>query len=158
MKMAETKYTVEQWVDLFRSIPTAMKLEAGIVRQDILSFLEKNNFQAPEEYIRFLELSNGASLFNGKVQIWKIPTEGEVVPNWKSIVYMNLESVKGEFPDIDGVFLFANNYLGDYIGICTKDKEYDIIYISPETGETWNCYTFTDWLEETWEDMVSGWD
>ena len=152
--MIEKKYTIEKWVELYKSLPRSMKLNAGIDRKDILLFLEKYGYHAPEDYIEFMQFCNGASLFNGKVTIWEIPMSDEKIPDWKSILYMNQDSVKGDFPDIDGVFLIAGNYLGDYIGICTKDKEFDVIYISPETGETWNYYTFTDWLEDLWKEMV----
>lgn len=152
--MIEKKYTIKKWVELYKSLPDSMRLNPGIDRNNILSFLKKNDYHAPEDYIEFLELCNGASLFNGKVTLWEIPIGDVQIPNWKSIIYMNQDSVKGGFPDIDGVFLIAGNYLGDYIGICTKDKEFDVIYISPETGETWNYYTFTDWLEDMWKELV----
>ena len=153
--MIEKKYSVEKWIQLYKTLPNSMKLNQGISREKILDFLKTNHYYAPEEYIAFLELSNGATLFDGRVEIWKIPDEdGENVPKWKSIVFMNQESVKADFPDIDGVFLIGGNYLGDYIGICMKDKEFDLIYISPETGESWNYYTFVDWLDEMWKEMI----
>lgn len=152
--MIEKKYTVNEWIELYKTLPKSMKLNPGIDKNSILSFLEENDYHAPEEYIDFLQQCNGATLFGGKVNIWEIPTDGKEIPNWKSITYMNKEDVKGAFPEIEGVFLIGGNYLGDYIGICMNDKEFDVIYISPETGETWNYYTFTDWLEDMWKEMV----
>ena len=153
--MAGQKYTVDQWVEQYRKMPKNMKLNGGISREKIMAFLEENNFKAPEEYIRFMELTNGGSLFGGKVTIWEIPEDDAAqIPDWKSIKYMNQESVKSSMPDITGVFLFAGNYLGDYIGVCMEDKEFDIIYTSPDQGESWNFYTFTDWLEDMWEELL----
>lgn len=153
--MSSSKYTIAEWVELYKKLPNSMKLNKGISRSVVLRFLEINHYIAPEEYIEFLTLTNGATLFDGKVEIWKIPeNDKEIIPNWKSIVFMNKNDVKSDFPDIEGVVLIGGNYLGDYIGICMEDKEYDLIYISPETGESWNYYTFSDWLEELWKEMV----
>lgn len=152
--MIEKKYTVREWIELYKKLPNSMKLNKGISREKILKFLEMNHYCVPEEYIEFLELSNGATLFDGKVEIWKIPDKMEEdIPKWKSIVFMNQESIIKDFPDIKDVFLIGGNYLGDYIGVCMKDKEFDLIYISPEMDESWNYYTFTDWLDEMWKEM-----
>lgn len=152
--MVEKNYTVKQWIDLFKKLPNSVKLEEGARREDILQYLKAHQYQVPEEYVEFMELANGADLFHGKVNIWKIPVDAkEEIPKWKSMEFMNLESTKSAYPDVDGVFLFAGNYLGDYIGFCMKDTEFDVIYISPETQESWNYYTFCDWLGETWEEM-----
>ena len=84
--MAGQKYTVDQWVEQYRKMPKNMKLNGGISREKIMAFLEENSFKAPEEYIRFMELTNGGSLLGGKVTIWEIPEDDTAqIPDWKSI-------------------------------------------------------------------------
>ena len=152
--MEGKRLTVKQWIERFQSLPGSMFLEQGAKREGILQYVRKNGFQIPEDYLEFIELANGARLFNGKVDIWKIPVDGsQGIPEWKSMEYMNSPSVKKNIPFTQNVFLFAGNYLGDYIGFCADDTEYDVIYISPEVDDYWNYVTFTDWLEATWEDM-----
>lgn len=141
------------WVKQFQRYPRSIQMNEEADRNKLMAYGKEKGILFPEDYLDFMAASNGVSLFFGRVEIWKIPINSyEVIPLSKSMEYMNTPEGKASIPFAENVFLIGQNELGDYVGITSEEKGFDIAYISPDMGKKWYYHTFTEWLKTAWEE------
>lgn len=147
------KGSIEEWIDFLKNNPEKVKIQAGVDFDTLQQIKKRYNLPyIPTSYAKLLRFSNGLVLFGGEVFFFGIDKGDGTISDWNSLYELNQPQFKSTMPESEKVLLIGGNMMGDYFGINYKDKEPEIVYISPELNKAWGYKSLEDFMESMWEE------